>query len=108
MIKVVVCARAELVKIQGPLADRYGQANLVLLISLAVQRKEGSARAGGIKNVRRDGIQRRRLIVAAIGAAKNPVQPRDLNGDSKSRAGIVLAHQSGKMRETHTGIEGQP
>src|SRR6476661_1783900 len=93
MVEEVVRGGAELVKLKHPAAQRNGQSEIALLVALAAQRQKSLVRRYA-QHVGRNSIERRRLVVAAVSAAQDPVQARDLDRHAQPRA----ARRLGKPR----------
>src|SRR5690242_10520010 len=100
MVEEVVRGGAELVKLQHPAAQRNGQSEIALLVALAAQRQKSLVRRYA-QHVGRNSIEWWRLVVAAVSAAQDPVQARDLDRHAQPRAARRLRNQAGKARKTH-------
>ena len=91
MVEKIIDAVFEGVGVDDPSTERNLDAELMLFIVLAMERRErgvvavgeGEHRAGG-------GDQRRRLVEAAIGAAEDPGEFGDLDGHADAWGGGVL------------------
>src|SRR5437867_1700663 len=114
MIKEIARSGAEVAYVECPTLEGNGQAEFALLVPFAMQRKECLTEGWIIH-----GDERRRLIVAAIKSAKNPVQMRNLNRRADARISGVLAHtyaasrrqdhrRSSVMCQTQAAVESEP
>ena len=100
MIKEVVGAGAEVIEIQSPAPHGNGQTYIVLLVALAAQRQK-SLLWRDTQDLRRNRIQRRRLVIAAVRAAHNPAKMRNLDRYTQPWTSRRFCYQSGETREAH-------
>src|SRR4051812_12981549 len=101
MIEEIVRSSAEVIEIECPSPHGNGQTDIVLLVTFAAQRQKSLVRRD-TENVKRNSIERRRLVIAAVSAAHNPAKMRNLDCCTQSRAAYGLCYQPGKMRQAHT------
>src|SRR5712692_2568807 len=109
MVEEVVRARVEAVHVEYPAAQGNRQADFVLRVALAVERQEPEPLLEGqIEQRSGDCRERRRLIVAAVIAAEDPVEFRHANRRAHSRVCRILGERAGKVRQPYAAIECQP
>src|SRR5882724_3938736 len=109
MVKKVVRAGAEIIKIKGPAAQRNGEAHFMLLISLTAQRQEADPLADRqVKERSGHGVDWWSLIEAAIVATNDPFELGNLYRNAHARVADILLHKTGKMGKPDPTIHRQP
>ena len=92
VVEKVLGAGAEVGDIEGPSRHRDGHAEFVLLIALAPQRQETKSLLRRLFQQRTvHGKQRRRLIVASVESAEDPVEAGHANRGADARIRRILA-----------------
>ena len=113
MIEEVSCACSEVGDVEGPSAEGNGDAELVLLVALAMEREKTQALLRRDFTERiigsvADGQKRRGLIVATVESAKDPVEMWDANRRADARIGGIFAGAGTEVSEAHASVESQP
>ena len=91
VVEEVVDAGLEGVGVEEPAAEGNLHAELMLFVAFAVEGDEvGVVGLGELDDGTGGGEQRRGLVEAAVEAAEDPVEFRDLDGCAEARGGYVL------------------
>src|SRR5215469_6006230 len=109
VVKEIDCSGAEVIGINNPSPERYRDTELVFFIEFAMERNEPQIvslrklqqRAGSSD-------ERRRLIVVTIEGSKGPVQMRNIQCSTDTRADRALHHTAAEMGGAHSSHQGQP
>ena len=109
MVEEIFGASEKIASVERPAVEWNGNAKLVLLIALTVERNEAQILiVGGLEERAGNGQQRRRLVEMAVKGAENPVQLGNPQGSAGARVGGILDHTAGKMRLANAGMHGEP
>ena len=100
VIQEIARAGVERVHVERPPCSGNAQPDVVLNISLALQRNEAiPLRNRKLERRAGEAVERRRLVVIRIVTVQRPVQTGNANGRAESRIGGVLIHQPRVMRQ---------
>src|SRR5579864_6259197 len=110
VVEVVVRPGAEVVGIDSAAIDGNCDSHFVLLVALPAQENKTVARRVQDRLLQSVGnsIQRRRLIETAVRSSQHPLQARNLNRYTASRAGCGFRHQSCETCESYAAVDAQP
>ncbi len=109
VVEEVIDSRLEVIDVQSPSTIRNLDAEFVLFVALATQHCETRVVGVGVGKQRSlDADQRRRLVVAAVKAAQNPVKTGNRNRRAEARVGIVFRDAAVKRGKTHSGQQSKP
>src|SRR5579864_6173446 len=110
VVELVVRPGTEVVGTDSAAIDGNCDTHLVLLVALPAQENKTVARRVQDRLLQSVGnsIQRRRLIETAVRSSQHPLQARNLNRYTASRAGCGFRHQSCETCESYAAVDAQP
>ena len=109
VIKIILGARLERIRVHGPSAHRNGHSKLRFLVPLTAQGNKAEILAiHEVHDGAGGGQQRRRLIKLSVERPEYPIEARHARSYAKPRIRRVFHHVSGKMCLANACIQGQP